>query len=55
MKCENHEALNNVRTGALRVGMTARTEKDTASQQQLIKKWKVEISGKFPSFVVLSE
>ena len=55
MKCENREALNNVRTGALRVGMTARTGKDTVSRQQLIKKWKTEISEKFPSFVVFSE
>jgi len=55
MKCENREALHNVRTGALKVGMTAKTEKDKASQQQLIKKWKAEISEKFPSCVVLSK
>lgn len=55
MKCENREALNNVRSGALKVGMTAKTEKDEASRQQLIKKWTAEISEKFPSFVVLSE
>jgi hypothetical protein len=53
MKCENREALDNVRTGALKVGMTAKTEKDKASRQQLIKKWTAEISEKFPSCVVL--
>jgi hypothetical protein len=35
--------------------MTAKTEKDKASQQQLIKKWKAEISEKFPICVVLSK
>ena len=55
MKCENREALSNVRTGALKVGMTAKTEKDEASRQQLIKKWTAEISEKFPSCVVLSK
>ena len=55
MKCENREALHNVRTGALKVGMTAKTEKDKASRQQLIKKWTAEISEKFPSCVVLSK
>ena len=55
MKCGNREALNNVRTGALKVGMTAKTEKDTAGRKQLIKKWKAEISERFPSFVVFSE
>jgi len=53
MKCENREALDNVRTGALKVGMTAKTEKDKASRQQLIKKWTAEVSEQFPSCVVL--
>ncbi len=55
MTCENHEALQNVRTGALKVGMKVKTEKDKASQQQLIKKWTTEITDKFPNCVVLSK
>ena len=55
MACENREALHNVRTGALKVGMMAKTEKDKATQQQLIKKWTTEITDKFPNCVVLSK
>jgi len=55
MTCENREALDHVRTGALKVGMMAKTEKDNASQQQLIKKWIAEISEKFPNCIILSK
>jgi hypothetical protein len=37
MTCENHEPLQKVRSGALRVGMLVKNEKDKANQQQLIK------------------
>lgn len=38
MTCENREALRKVRTGALKVGMLVKIDKDKADQQQLIKK-----------------
>ena len=41
--CKNVEALQKVRTGALRVGMLAKTENDKINQQQLIEKWTAEI------------
>jgi hypothetical protein len=44
--CKNLEALQKVRTGALRVGMLAKTENDEANQQQLIEKWTDEIKSK---------
>jgi hypothetical protein len=46
--CENAEALQKVRTGALRVGMLARTEEDKADPQELIRKWTAEITGRCP-------
>jgi hypothetical protein len=46
--CENTEALQKVRTGALRVGMLARTENDKTDRQELIKKWTAEIKSKCP-------
>jgi hypothetical protein len=54
MTCENREALQKVRTGALNVGMLVKTDKDTADQQQLIKKWTAEITSRFPNCIVLS-
>jgi len=50
--CENLEALQSVRTGALRVGMIVKTDKDKAHQPQLIRKWTAEIRNKFPSCVI---
>ena len=55
MACENREALQNVRTGALNAGMIVKTDKDTADQQQLVKKWTAEITSRFPTCIVLSE
>jgi hypothetical protein len=46
--CRNLEALEKVRTGALRVGMLARFENDKTDRQELIRKWTAEISGKCP-------
>jgi hypothetical protein len=46
--CKNYEALQKVRTGALRVGMLAKTENDKDGSQQLIKKWTAEIKSKCP-------
>lgn len=45
--CKNLEALQKVRTGALRVGMLAKTDNDKAHQQQLIKKWIAELKSKW--------
>jgi len=50
--CKNLEALQKVRTGALRVGMIVKTDKDKADQQRLIKKWVAEIRNKFPNCVI---
>jgi hypothetical protein len=44
--CKNLEALQKVRTGALRVGMLAKPENCEANQQQLIEKWTAEIKSK---------
>ncbi len=44
--CKNIEALQKVRTGALRVGMLVKTDK--VSQRELIEKWAAEIRDKFP-------
>jgi hypothetical protein len=54
MTCENREALQKVRTGALNVGMLIKTDKDKADQHQLIKKWTDEITNRFPNCIVLS-
>jgi len=54
MACENREALHKVRTGALKVGMLAKTDKDE-SNEQLIEKWTAEIAAKFPNCLVLSK
>lgn len=48
--CENREALQKVRTGALAVGMLLKTGK--GGQSQLIEKWTVEIKNKFPYCVI---
>jgi len=50
--CKNLEALQRARTGALRVGMLIKTDKDKADQKQLIKKWTAEIKNKFPNCVI---
>gem|GEM_PF-2525892 len=50
--CKNLEALQRVRTGALRVGMLIKTDKDKVDQKQLIKKWTAEIKNKFPNCVI---
>jgi len=44
--CGNLEALQNVRKGALQVGMLARFENDKTDQQELIRKWTAEIKKK---------
>ena len=54
MSCENREALQKVRTGALDAGMLVKTDKDTADQQQLIKKWTTQITNRFPNCILLS-
>lgn len=46
--CKNIEALQKVRTGALRVGMLAKTENDKANRQQLVEKWTATIRSKCP-------
>jgi hypothetical protein len=46
--CKNLEALQKVRTGALRVGMLARFENDKTDRQELIKKWTADIKSKCP-------
>jgi hypothetical protein len=48
MACENAEALRKVRSGALAVGMMARTENDKADQRQLVEKWIAETLNKCP-------
>jgi hypothetical protein len=50
--CKNIEPLQKVREGALRVGMIVKTDKDKATQKQLIKKWTAEIKRKFPNCVI---
>jgi len=52
MTCENREALQKVRTGALRVGMLVKNDDDKASQQQLIEKWIAELKNKWPSYIL---
>jgi len=54
MTCENHEPLQKVRSGALRVGMLVKNEKDKANQQQLIKKWTAELKNKWSSCILFS-
>ncbi|MCW4026915.1 MAG: DUF3795 domain-containing protein, partial [Candidatus Bathyarchaeota archaeon] len=49
--CENLEALQNVRTSALRVGMIVKTGERKVNQQQ-IREWTAEIKGKFPSCII---
>ncbi len=44
--CENVEALQKVRVGALRVGMFAKTENDRNNQRELIEKWTAETNSK---------
>ena len=46
--CKNVEALQKVRTGALRVGMLAKAENDKTDEQGLIRKWTAEIKSKCP-------
>jgi len=50
--CKNLEALQKVRTGALRVGMIAKTGNDKADQQQLIEKWSNELRNKWPCLIL---
>jgi len=50
--CKNLEALQKVRTGALRVGILVKTGNDKADRQQLIRKWTAEIKNKFPNCVI---
>jgi hypothetical protein len=45
-KCEHVEALQKVRTGALRVGMLAKTEDDKGKQRQLMEEWTAEVRSK---------
>jgi len=52
MACENLEELQNVRTGAIRVGMMIKTDRDGAHRQRLVKKWTAEIKGKFPNCLI---
>jgi hypothetical protein len=47
--CKNREALQKVRTGALRVGMLMKTDK---GQQGLIEKWTAELKKKWPSHIL---
>jgi len=47
--CKNLEALEKVRTGALRVGMLIKTDK---GQQKLIEKWTAELKNKWPSCIL---
>ena len=47
--CKNLEALQKVRTGALRVGMLIKTDK---GQQKLIEKWTAELKNKWPSCIL---
>jgi hypothetical protein len=42
-RCENHVALVNVRTGALKVGMNIRMKEDKAGQLELMERWSKEI------------
>jgi len=50
MACRNSEALEKVRTGALAVGMVAKTRK--GSQSRLVERWTADIKDKFPFCVV---
>jgi hypothetical protein len=52
MTCENREALQKVRTGAIRVGMLVKNENEEASQQQLLEKWTAELKNKWPSYIL---
>ena len=55
MKCENREPLRKVRTGAFNVGMIIKTDKDKASQQQLIEKWTAQMRNKWPCNILFEE
>ena len=54
MKCENREPLQRVRSGALDAGMSVKTERDAASQEELIEKWTAELTNRFPHCLILS-
>jgi len=53
--CKNLEALQKVRTGALRVRMLMRNENDKDSQQQLIEKWTTQLRDKWPCNILFQE
>ena len=46
--CKNRESLQKVRTGALRVGMLAKTEHEKSDDQELMRKWTAEIKNRCP-------
>jgi hypothetical protein len=46
--CGKQEALQKVRTGALRVSMMTKTEHEKTHNQELVKKWTVEIKSRCP-------
>ena len=46
--CENQVALENVRTGASKVGMDVRMREDGATQRALMEKWSDEILKRCP-------
>jgi hypothetical protein len=54
MTCENREALQKVRTGAIHVDMLVKNENEKASQQQLLEKWTAELKNKWPSRILFS-
>ena len=55
MTCENREALQKVRSGALDAGMSVKTDKDATDQQELIEKWTAELTSRFPHRLILSD
>jgi hypothetical protein len=52
--CNNAEALQRVRTGALRVGMLAKTEDDKTDYKRLAKKWAAELKDKWPCCILFT-
>lgn len=52
--CNNLEAQQKVRSGALRVGMSVKTDDDKARRQQLIEKWTTELKNKWPSSILFT-
>ncbi len=46
--CKSRESLQKVRTGALRVGMLAKTEHEKTDNQELVTKWTTEIKSRCP-------